>query len=89
MTFNIQTKKHGKTYAGEIESIKKKIVKARDAGICDNEGRTIDRDGKGPAAHAGKGDRNRVQKVIDVDALCERAGKNLWPRDEEGRLIND
>lgn len=83
--FNIRTKKHGKTYAREIESIKKKIVKARDAGICDNEGRTIKRNGK-IAVGAGKGDRRRVWNRLPT-LLSDI--KNVWPRDEFGNLIGD
>ena len=92
--FNIQTKKHGKTYAREIESIKKKIVKARDAGICDSEGRTIEKKdsigrGLGPETGAGKGDRNRNKHVNDLEELYKLAEKNIWQRYENGNLIDD
>jgi len=82
--FNVKTKKHGKTYAGEIESIKQKIVKARDRGICDNDGNTISKVGG-----AGKGDRDRVRHKYNLDDLCNRAERNLWPRDESGNLIGE
>lgn len=87
--FNVKTKKHGKTYKREIESIKQKIVKARDRGVCDSEGRTIERNGQGPREGAGKGDRDRVRHKYDINDLCKRAKKNLWPRDEFGDLIGD
>ncbi len=82
--FNIKVKKHGKTYSREIESIKQKIVKARDRGICDSEGHTISKTGG-----AGKGDRDRVRHKYDIKDLLRRASRNLWPRDEFGNLIGD
>jgi hypothetical protein len=93
--FNIHTTKHGKTYKRELENIKQKIVKARDRGVCDSEGRTIEKKdprtgrGLGPVSSPGKGDRNRIKKVLDYEDLCRRAAKNLWPRDENGNLIED
>lgn len=86
--FNIQTKKHGKTHAGEIGSIKQKIVKARDRGACDRDGNTIKNNGI-IGSNAGKGDRDRIRHKYDIDDLCKRAEKNIWPRDEFGRLIGD
>ncbi len=82
--FNILTKKHGKTYKREIESIKQKIVKARDRGVCDSEGRTIEKNKQGPREGAGKGDRDRVKHKYDIDDLCKRAEKNVWQRDKAG-----
>jgi hypothetical protein len=91
MMFNIQTEKHGKTYKGEIESIKKKIVKARDRGICDNEGRTIEKKGAdgrglGPIASPGKGDRNRSKHTMDWSFLPVKL--NVWERDDNGNLVD-
>jgi hypothetical protein len=87
--FAIHTKKHGKTYKRELENIKRKIVDGHDRGVCDSYGRTIEKDGKGPQTQAGKGDRNRIRQVLDLEDLYKRASDNLWPRDEEGNLIGD
>ena len=77
--FNVKTKKHGKSYPRELESIKQKIVKARDRGVCDSNGNTISKVGG-----AGKGDRRRVWSRLPTDNII-----NVWPRDEFGRLIGD
>lgn len=92
--FNIQTHRHGKTYKRELEAIKQKIVNARDRGICDSEGRTIekkDRTGRGlgPRSGAGKGDRDRSDHEYDLEELYRLAARNVWPRDENGELIGD
>jgi len=83
--FNVKTKKHGKTYAREIESIKQKIVKARDRGVCDNEGRTLKKNGV-IQSNAGKGDRRRIWNRLPT-LLNDIT--NVWPRDEFGNLIGD
>jgi hypothetical protein len=91
----IQTQKYGKTYKRELESIKKKIVAARDRGICDSEGRTIEKHdtktgrGLGPQSGAGKGDRDRAGHDYDLEELYRLAARNVWPRDENGNLIGD
>jgi len=87
--FNVKTEKHGKTYKRELESIKQKIVKARDRGICDNEGRTIEKNGQGPREGAGKGDRDRIKHDYNLNDLCSRAERNIWPRDASGNLIGE
>jgi hypothetical protein len=91
--FNIQTKKIGKTNKGNLEYIKRRIVEHRDAGYCDSEGRTIERHdtktgrGLGPQKHAGKGDRDRCRHDYDLKDLYRLAARNLWPRDNNGNLI--
>jgi len=90
--FNIIEKRVGKTQKGEEQKIKDLIVKARDAGVCTNEGRTIEKKGPdgrglGPVWNPGKGDRNRSKRTMDYPFLSEKL--NVWPRDENGNLIGD
>jgi len=84
--FNIVTQKIGKTAKGEEEKIKKMIVDGHERGVCKRYGGHIPKHLRG---NAGKGDRNRCRKVVDLEALCARAAKNLWPRDKDGNLIGD
>ena len=93
--YNIQTQKIGKTARGEEEKIKRKIVELRDLGICDKDGNTIEKHdtktgrGLGPQRHAGKGDRDRMNHKYDLEDLYRLAARNVWPRDENGNLIED
>ena len=93
--FNIQTEKHGKTNKGNADYIKNVIVRNRDLGMCDRNGNTIEkRDtktgrGLGPQKHAGKGDRDRGRHDYDLEDLYRLAARNVWPRDENGNLIED
>lgn len=93
--YNIHTRKIGKTAKGQEEYIKKVIVRNRDLGMCDSEGRTIERHdtktgrGMGPQRGAGKGDRDRSSHDYDLEQLYRLAARNVWPRDENGNLIED
>lgn len=85
--FNIITEKHGKTAKGEEDKIKDMIVDGHQRGVCQRYGGYIPKHLRGSA---GKGDRNRCKRVVDVESLCARASRNLWPRDSvTGELIND
>ena len=92
---HIRTKKTGKTFKSNTEYIKKRIVENRDAGLCDSEGRTIESHdtktgrGLGPQRGAGKGDRDRTDHKYDLEDLYRLAKRNIWPRDEDGNLIED
>ncbi len=92
--YNLQTKKIGKTAKGEEEKIKQLIIRNRDVGLCDRNGKTIKhydaKEGRyRPQTHAGKGDRDRVEHNYDLDELYRLAARNVWPRDEDGNLIED
>jgi len=76
------------------EPIKKAIMKGRSAGICDKNGNTIRyRSGRKPgeSSEAGKGDTyrpvNRKKYEKNYTSVFGTKLLNIWPRDEDGKLI--
>ena len=81
--FNIHIKNKPRDNTAEI---KQAIVKGRDRGMCDRDGRTINYHPN----QAGKGDRDRTRNKKLFDRRCPFKSKlNIWPRDEKGKLIGN
>lgn len=81
--FNIHIKNKPRDNTTEI---KEAIVRGRDRGMCDSDGRT-------KTYHpnqSGKGDRDRTRNKKLFDQNCPFESKlNIWPRDRKDNLIGD